>query len=1321
MSSTRTELEKVTLEKDIGEQLRGVTINQNIITNTVLEPHNIALTGQKKKLEKSQSKTEEKTIPQIGGLPQYTIQLDSDIDKHYEKQIVGSNNCFAITAAALYNQHIKNRADGKPVSEDELLDQYDVRGYKPKIVSKDEYKKHGINNADLTYDSDSAELREFARLDSKTMGNIFSLSDLFLQLDNDVCVKNMTLTTANLDEAARHDMYELFLNSLSKALLKKEAVGLYTSSDRHYITVVGVEGENIKYLDSSSENPNEIKTKHLTKVFFGDNCTVEMTWLEEIEKETNINGGEEFEKKPADLSKKYEKISKEGDDYVYTPVNQQEEQIEGVHKESYINDAGLYYGVAAVLTDEEKKTKESVSDSILKNVVCTVYVPKNKNTPKLDLGKYRHDQSAERADAIRALKAYEVRVLGSKDEGFVESGESKEEIKALKNPVIGSLNTKSFNVAASFFTSDNATGKSETFVALRRALKKADTPLKRKQGEKFTPDKASLLDQLQRGQFHLTDENYATFIDLYQAVSAYVADHISSWSSETQKRYEKACEMKSMLDHVARESIRKNTGEVNEPAIFFNNEEKKAAIKNVERQLDYYKEYCKKTDKNLMLSSEEKLVRKWDALKVFERDVQIYIHLAETEAARKDKPLKGDTFYLVQEYRSLRQQMKLRDLAKKSGFERAFKNETTDLIRDHSYNMYKDGLKKQRGRVSAMDGDDGLDKTQIQAINMIDQWVVRNVRNRNIASPFSQENRIDISAKLLSMPRRKRLYIYYLVETRERVNPSMSGFYMSQTSALYIPTLEGFKKHMIATRWKFYKRISRDHIYWDKLTQAMLIADQSTPIINQVSQYMKAGDALEAEKKGETKEKITEKETEIDTTSKENAQKEKAIIDEETANKKIKDKLILFARNGQMAIRLMKEKEEATGKAKEVKEKALKDLQEEAITIINDIWIIATQVSQTPGKSFEESEKKDTQLHYGSTFADNAQKVLSIVGNTINDATIYGTIINQKAELLQIVKGYGQGVGALGGVAATVGACFTLAAILDNPHPVTGWDITSTTMTFANGVVKAATGIAGLANAIKPFSDSLSAAGPALAVLFAGVETANAVIKTGSAARNGYHRNKASKLYNKRREELEWAGKKIEADKYRDGMLKLNEKLSQREAVASIGSVFTAGASVTAAALFLAGTITVGVTAIVGGVVLVAALAARSINREYSKSMKVELFDAYYEIPALYEKVRAKWIEKNDGQKPTKDQEEEMLKSLRQRVSAESGFFSPAHAATYIANRYADHMITKAHSNDPDSEMYVQMIKGLGLKYEYDREKGIEIPTASDIVKKLCR
>ena len=78
------------------------------------------------------------------------------------------------------------------------------------------------------------------------------------------------------------------------------------------------------------------------------------------------------------------------------------------------------------------------------------------------------------------------------------------------------------------------------------------------------------------------------------------------------------------------------------------------------------------------------------------------------------------------------------------------------------------------------------------------------------------------------------------------------------------------------------------------------------------------------------------------------------------------------------------------------------------------------------------------------------------------------------------------------------------------------------------------------------------------------------------------------------------------------------------------------------------------------------------------------------------------------------------MELIRSRIAAREGFYSPRHAATAVAAKFADFLLEGANRQDSESEMYVAFIKGLGLTYRYAINEKDAVPKASDIVKKLC-
>ena len=235
---------------------------------------------------------------------------------------------------------------------------------------------------------------------------------------------------------------------------------------------------------------------------------------------------------------------------------------------------------------------------------------------------------------------------------------------------------------------------------------------------------------------------------------------------------------------------------------------------------------------------------------------------------------------------------------------------------------------------------------------------------------------------------------------------------------------------------------------------------------------------------------------------------------------------------------------------------------------------------------------------------------------------------------------------------------------------------------------------------------------PVAALGFTVVDTAVAVVKGASNGRDSRYRHSAASLA---------AKEKRKDDRYREGMLRLNEKLGSRQLTSTMSSVINAGVSATATALILASVVTGGIAAVGAVVALGVGIGARILDRKYSREMKFAIFDSYFRIDELVEAKKAEYRKRYPGRSLSKDQEERILTQIRGKVASDNGYYSPGHAAQAVALLYARYLIRGARGTGNHAEMCQAMIKGLGLDYRHDsKHPEYDIPTKSDIVKKIC-
>jgi hypothetical protein len=726
--------------------------------------------------------------------------------------------------------------------------------------------------------------------------------------------------------------------------------------------------------------------------------------------------------------------------------------------------------------------------------------------------------------------------------------------------------------------------------------------------------------------------------------------------------------------------------------------------------LEYYRQYCLRFDKDNIASDEEKLRRKCNVLKCNDRNIIVYIGNAEEEAARKKKAVTKNVEFLKNEYRSIREQIELRDMLHNRGLTDYFKNELDDEISEYCHEEFGTQKKKDR-TASSLNKDEGLSDDQISAISRIDTWVIRNISNGGALAMIT--DRADIASKLLSLPRRKRLYIYYLVESRERVQPTASGFALSQTQ--YVPDLSKFKDKMIASKLKFYKRFTGGYIYWHKLTEAMAIADQADGVLETATTYLSQKNKPVTEKKDDVIKGEDLKKT-----------------DEQLQ----KEKLEMLLSNLLEALSLMKKNETTKDKSLiGVNNARLKILQSEADTY-------TMQLRELGRKIKEKEAKKQRRTRVEEGFKDVLVTVPGDVSSVLSTAmtaskAVVGSDLNVyfESDAKEIVSCYSKGVGGIGAVTGLVGAVFTFLTLLRSGKSMTYYDITDNVMTMIGGVGKAVTSATNVASLMVDNATVQTIIGPTVAAGIAGYNTVVAGVKVCSNIRDSKYRNKASTLAAGRLTRLEEmkAGKKEASkekkpteeeirreEKFLKGMLKIEEKFAKKQKSNTVNAVATAGIRLTSALIIALAGPTAGLSLGVGVVLMGMGIYNRFADKDKTHELRMQIFDSYFDTGKLYAKVERAYKQKNPGVVITPERKSMLIDQLRRRMSAELGFYSPDHAAKAVATKIAQFILTGAQTEGTNKDMYISFIKGLGLDYKYDKDKPDDnFPQVTDIVKKM--
>ncbi len=1242
------------------------------------------------------------------------VMLTDNLNTIYEWQVPGSNNCFAIAGAALYNQHLLHKNTQNP----QFLNQYDVRGYKPRLVTKQQYKdERGLEMPDEQYDKERRLIESYAGLGKSEMGNVYALGDLFVTLDPSLCTNYMLFDISNITETKKTKLKSCFLKSIKSVLDQGEAVAVLAGN--HYRTIVGIEGNTVKYLDSTHRPPSEVLPMSVDDIFTEGAEKIELTWLSEKKDPQEMKSG--FSKLQYDdaagkyVNPKYtyeEQISR---DFVNTVSN---------------NDIGHTKGVVAGKTSQEK-IAAGIDAEVEEQVAQMIYVPVDDTQADPDyITNFRTDNDAQ----ITALKdgaQLEYNRLAEEDRQEKEREEKEEIDKAKKkesDEKARALIEKKYAIGDGV---KQLLGSYNNLVkSLRRNEEVSGALLLRSLRNSF-----SLFESIQKGEFELNKDNYALYLSTYQALHRFITDHLSGTKVYDDREYTEACRLRTVLDMVSntvRAENDKNIAQRTE-TFHYSKKQAEAAKENVERLLEYYRQYCARIDRDNIASDEEKLRRKWDVLKCNERDIIVYIDNAEEEAAKKNKAVIKSAVFLKNEYRSIREQIELRDMLHNRGLTDYFKNELDDEISDYCHEEF--GTRKKKDRTeSSLNKDEGLTDDQISAISRIDTWVIRNISNGGALAMIT--DRADIASRLLSLPRRKRLFIYYLVESRERVQPTVAGFALSQTQ--YVPDLSKFKDKMIASKLKFYKRFTGGYIYWHKLTEAMAIADQADGVLETASTYLsqkqirpvseKKDDVIRAEDLRKTDEQLQ------------------------------KEKLEMLLSNLLEALALMKKNETTKDKkVKEVNNARLKALETEADMYASQLRELGRKIKEKEGKKQRLARVEEGFKDALVTVPGDIASVLSISMETSKTIVASDLNVYFESNAKEMIGCYSKGVGGIGAVTGLVGAVFTFLTLLRSGKSMTYFDITDNVMTMVGGLGKAVTSATGIASLMVDNTAVQTIIGPTVAAGIAGYNTVVAGVKVCSNIRDSKYRRKASELASgrlaslaemktgkkvqekpetkeKTQPEVTAASQKKEAstekkltdeeirreEKFLKGMLKIEEKFAAKQKRSTITAVGTAGISLTSAIIIALAGPTAGLSLGVGVVLMGIGIYNRFADKNKTHELRMQIFDSYFDTGKLYAKVERAYKQKHPRAVITPERKSMLIDQLRRRMSAELGFYSPDHAAKAVATKFAQFILTGAQTEGTNKDMYISFIKGLGLDYKYDKDKPDDnFPQVTDIVKKM--
>ena len=575
---------------------------------------------------------------------------------------------------------------------------------------------------------------------------------------------------------------------------------------------------------------------------------------------------------------------------------------------------------------------------------------------------------------------------------------------------------------------------------------------------------------------------------------------------------------------------------------------------------------------------------------------------------------------------------------------------------------------------------DGLNKNQIAALSKIDTWVVRNFHNGGVAALFgAATDRSNMVNRLMSMPRRKRLFIYYLVESKDRLKPGLESFGTSQIA--YIPKLEIFKKQMIQTKWKVYSRLNGSYIYWNKLEEAMKIADKSNALIKAASSIYtdKTAKAEKNAKAGKADKKVS-KQTEMLQNLLDDLTSAHALLKEEEELRQT----IAIKQNNDVDVKGDISKLHSLTRKHNLMKVTLRDDFDKLIEIKGNIETLK-------GKEYKKAVDVQTYM----TGIPGHIKTADDVGITVAQL---GFSVEKTDEIL---KAFDSGSKGLGVISSALGIVFTIMA-LSKSNSLSWHDTTDSVVGIFANVITGVNAGAGIASGLFGVSNSATEflTGTLASNVVVGAGTAVAAAKTVSHMRNGYHRKNASKLVSKMNV----------PDRYADNLVKLNRHLGFDQKISTTKNLVFASATIAVCAFIPP------LMILVGSGAAVTALVEKKILSRRAKVKQRQLVDDFFNVDGLVADIK-----KNMGRELSATELDEIKSQVRKRVAQEAGFTSVKTASAYIASRYAAYLLDGAHNGGENAETYIQLIKGLGLYYRYDKDNPKNNrPAIPDMVKKMC-
>ena len=329
--------------------------------------------------ERVEIKAEEKDDDIV--LPNYNIRLENanELIRLGEQQ--RTNNCYACSGSLAFNHFLKTNGE---YTNDTKTNQFKIREYVPYIKPFEEVKDiiaksmgidlttpQGLKNANDIYDGYCFEIQLFCGEGKEEVGSIYEIGDYFLKRSKNVAIHKMNFnissdrykkfekvgkewrgvllyTDKEKKEADRQykRTKALFLNKIYEILKTGNPVPILRRG--HYVTIVGIEGQELIYANSSTA-----KVEHRSSVdnFLdrsGTGSSIDLTWFSKVGDIKKLT--EDFKTLKYDKEKGFSSASENAGDVLYVSHDKGVDATRSVDDELHVTES-IYvskeYGISA--------------------------------------------------------------------------------------------------------------------------------------------------------------------------------------------------------------------------------------------------------------------------------------------------------------------------------------------------------------------------------------------------------------------------------------------------------------------------------------------------------------------------------------------------------------------------------------------------------------------------------------------------------------------------------------------------------------------------------------------------------------------------------------------------------------------------------------------------------------------------------------------------------------------------------------------------------------------------------------------------------------